>query len=281
MRLGMNLLLWTTYLKSEHFALLKSLKEAGFDGVELLLNKGNPDNYQEVKACLNDLDLEVTTIAVLDAAANAISPDPTVRQEALDQLKWAVDTSARLGSEVLGGPFHSTHGVFSGMPPSDEELTWCVEVLGPAAQYAGQNGVIMALESLNRFECYLSNTVEQALGLVRRVGDPALGILYDTHHAHIEEEDISLAIRGAGSDIRHVHLSENHRGAPGSGLVDWKTTFRALKDIGYDGWLVIESFSRLTPEWAPALRVWRNFAASPEEVYEGGSRFLRELWEQT
>ncbi len=280
MKLGMNLLLWTTYLTREQFGLLKSIQQAGFDGVEILLNMANPDNYKEVKNCLGDLGLEVTTIAVLDAAANPISSDSSVRQEALDQLRWAVDISTELGSEVLGGPFHSTHGAFSGMPPSDEELTWCAEVLGTVARHAGQNGVTLAVESLNRFECYLLTTVEQALQLVRQVGDPALGILYDTHHAHIEEKDISLEIRRAGSDIKHVHVSENHRGAPGDGLVDWKTTFRALQDIKYDGWMVIEAFSQLTPEWAPALRVWRNFAASPEEVYKGGSLFIREMWEQ-
>ncbi len=277
MKLGMNLLLWTTHLTNKQFDLLKNLKQAGFDGVEIHLNPANPDNYTEVKTCLSDLGLEVTTIAVLDSS-NPISPESALRQKALDQLKWAVDISVRLGSKILAGPFHSTHGVFSGMPPSEQEISWCVDVLRPVAHYAGQNGVTLAIESLNRFECYMLTTVEQASQLVRRVGDPALGILYDTHHAHIEETDIFQTICAAKTEIKHVHLSENNRGVPGRGLVDWKTTFGALKEIGYDGWMVIEAFSRLPEEWASALRIWRDFSESTEEVYLEGSRFIKESW---
>ena len=104
-------------------------------------------------------------------------------------------------------------------------------------------------------------------------------MLYDTHHAHIEEQEVRSAIVDSGAAVGHVHISENDRGTPGAGLVDWRTTFAALHEIDYDGWLVIESFSRAMPEFAAAVKIWRDFAGSPEEIYENGLRFIRSSWE--
>jgi D-psicose/D-tagatose/L-ribulose 3-epimerase len=136
----------------------------------------------------------------------------------------------------------------------------------------------MAIEYLNRFECYLVNTAADALALVRRVDHPTLGILYDTHHAHIEEPDPEAAIAAAGRHIHHVHVSENHRGTPGEGQVAWDRTFKALKAADYDDWLVIEAFGRSDPDFAAAIHVWRDYASSPTALARGGHDVLREAW---
>jgi len=281
MKLGMNLLLWTTYVTSEHFPIFKNLKQIGFDGVELPIDPGNPDNYGEVAQCLQDLGLEVTTVTTVNSEASPVSSDPKIRQAAEDRLRWAVDTSVRLGSKILCGPFHSPHAVFSGMPPTKDELSRCIEVLGNVADYAGNVGVELSIEHLNRFECYLMNTAAQACELVHRIGHPSVGILYDTHHAHIEEKDVVDVIKTSAPYINHVHISESDRGTPGRGQVHWEKSFRALREIGYDRWLVIEAFSRMAQDFANAIKIWRTFFEAPEQVYEEGFPFVHQMWKSS
>ncbi len=281
MKVGMNLLLWTTHLTEEYFPLLQKLRETGFDGVEVFVGEGNLPHYQAMRRELGNQGLACSAVTSVDPEANPASPNPAVRRAASERLKWAVDMSAALGADVLCGPFHSAYAVFPGHPPTGDERRWSSEVLREVAEYAQNTGIVLAVENLNRFECYLLTTVQQARDLVEVIGHPALGILYDTHHAHIEEKDSAEAIRQAAAQIKHVHISENDRGTPGRGQVDWEGNFRALREIGYDGWLVIESFSRHNPDFASAIHVWRDFASSPEEVYQEGLRFIRRMWADT
>jgi D-psicose/D-tagatose/L-ribulose 3-epimerase len=102
--------------------------------------------------------------------------------------------------------------------------------------------------------------------------------MYDTFHANIEEKRPASAIEHLAGHFVHVHISENDRGTPGTGMVHWHETFRALKEVKYDGWLVIEAFGRALPALAAATKVWRDLFPSPEEVYTHGLRFIKENW---
>lgn len=278
MKLGMNLLLWTTAVTDEHLPLFAKLKETGFDGVEVPLSDAPDSQYRRITKELEVTGLQCTTVTLLDAARNPISPDANVRRAALERLKWAIDRTAQLGGEVMCGPFHSAYKVFSGRGPTEDEKRWGADVLRAAGEEAAKVGVRLGVEFLNRFECYFLNTTADACELVRRVDHPSVGVLYDTHHANIEEKDVAAAIAAGAESIGHVHVSENDRGTPGKGQVRWTETFGALEEIDYDGWLVIEAFSRLQPDFAAAIHIWRDFFVSPEEVYRDGHRFVREMW---
>lgn len=278
MKVGMNMLLWTTDVTEEHYPLIAELKAGGFDGVELTLSTHRDAAHRaSLAAELDRLGLECTAIFAPDAATNPLSVDPAVRAAAKEQLVWAVRAAAELGSSVLAGPFHSAYAVFSGEPATEDERAWCVEVMRAGAEEGARCGVTLTAEILNRFECYILNTVEEGIELVGRVDHPMFQIHYDTHHAHIEERDSGAAIRAAGGTIGHVHISESDRGVPGRGQVAWGATFAALKEIGYDGWLVIEAFSRRDPEFANAIHVWRDFAPA-EEIWSEGLEFIRGAW---
>ena len=135
---------------------------------------------------------------------------------------------------------------------------------------------------LLRFEAYLLNTCDQAIAYAERVGEGGIGILYDTFHANIEEKDPLAALHAlhASGNLAHVHISENDRGTPGRGHAQIAGTIRALKALGYDGWLTIEAFGRGVPELAAATRVWRDFFASPEEVFTEGYSYIRQCWDR-
>jgi D-psicose/D-tagatose/L-ribulose 3-epimerase len=99
--------------------------------------------------------------------------------------------------------------------------------------------------------------------------------MYDTFHAHIEEADPRAALSACADVLVHFHASENHRGTPGSGQVDWDTTFAGLAEIGYDGWVVVEAFGDSLPELAAATKVWRRTFTSEEQLARDGAAFLR------
>ncbi len=279
MKIGMNLLLWTGQVTSEHFPLLERLKAAGFDGVELPIFGGTPNDYKPIRAELERLGLKCTTVTILTRDTNAVSPDPAVRRKALDWLKTVIEINHVLGSETVCGPYHSAIGEFTGTGPTADEKQRAAEVLRAAAELAQQARLTLAIEYLNRFECYFLNTAAQAVELVRLVDHPHFRAMYDTFHAHIEEKDPAAAIRTIAPVLAHVHISENDRGTPGTGQVNWDATFRTLREVGYDGWLTIEAFGRALPDLAAATKIWRDLFPSAEEVYTRGIAFIRSRWQ--
>ena len=279
MKTGFNLLLWTTHVTEQHLPLLAKLKACGYDGVEVPLFEGAVGHFRGLGRAIADHGLACTTVAVLpDEAHSAVSPDPASRAGALEHLRWAIECSEALGSGLLCGPFHQPLAVFSGSGPTEDEKARAAEVHRAAAEVAAQAGVVLAIEPLNRFECYFLNTMADAKAYVERVGHPNFGALYDTFHANIEERDPTGVIGETADVIRHVHISENDRGTPGKGHVPWPATFRALRAAGYDGWLTIEAFGTALPALAAATKVWRDFFPSREEVYEVGIQTIRDGW---
>jgi D-psicose/D-tagatose/L-ribulose 3-epimerase len=279
MKTGMNLLLWTTHVTAEHFDILAKLKKAGFDGVEVPLFEGDGAHYKAVRKELDNQGLRCTTVTCIGPEANPISPDAAVRTASVAQHKWAIEMTAILGGDIMAGPFHSPLAIFSGTGPTEDEKNRAADVLRQSAEEAKKANVTLAIEALNRFECYFLTTAADARALVKRVEHPNFRMMYDTFHAHIEEKDPAKAIAATSDSIVHVHISENDRGTPGTGQVRWDDTFRALRRAKYDNWLVIESFGRALPALAAATKVWRDLFPNADEVYTQGLRFMKQKWE--
>ena len=279
MRIGMNLLLWSGNITEAHFHLFKTLKGMGFDGVEIPLFSPDVSLLPRMRRELDDLDLACTTSAICSPETSPISPYPAIRSAALDHLKKHIDWNSVLGGERIIGPFHSPIGHFSGNGRTADEWRYGVETMRLAAEFAASAGTKLSAEPLNRFECYFLNTAADSNRFVQEVNHPSFGYLYDTFHANIEEKDIFQSIVENASGINHVHISENDRGVPGTGHVQWSETFRALKAVEYDSWLTIEAFGRALPELAAATCIWRDLFDSEEQVAEEGIAFTKKMWE--
>jgi D-psicose/D-tagatose/L-ribulose 3-epimerase len=282
MKVGMNLLLWTGHVTEEHVPILQALKDTGFDGVEVpVFDPSDVAHYANLGSILRDLGLDCTAVTTIPNEAHSpISPDPAARQGGFDHLAQVIDCSAALGATVLCGPWYQPLGVFSGQGPQPIEYERCAEVHRRVAPLARDAGLVCALELLNRFECYLLNTCDQAIAYFDLLDELGFGIHFDTFHANIEEKDSVAAVSAAwhSGHLRHVHISENDRGTPGHGQAKIRETIAALRALGYDEWLTIEAFGGSVPELAAATRVWRPFFASEEEVYSEGHRYIRECW---
>jgi len=281
MKFGMNLLLWTTHLTEKQSKIVEKIAEVGYDGVEVPLFEGKAAHYTEMRGLLESVGFDgCSGVTVMSAEKNPASSDAKIRQAGLDHIKWAIDMTAALGGNLLCGPLHSGLGVFSGKAATKDELKWSADVLRQAGEHASDLAIQLAVEYLNRFENYLLTTAEQCHDYVDRVGHPSVGMMWDTFHAHIEETDSPKALKGVAEAVIHVHISENDRGEPGTGQVDWDDTFKQLKKAKYDGWLTIEAFGRALPDLAAATRVWRDLFESPEDVYVGGLKFMKKMWKK-
>src|SRR5688572_9332915 len=135
MKIGMNLLLWTSHVTAEHFAILPKLKSAGFDGVEVPIFEGDEAHYRTLGRELKNAGLTCSTITVCIPDANPISKDPAQRSKGLDRLKYVLDMSAAVGADVLCGPYYCPLGLFSGQEPSEDEKKWGADVLRAGAEH--------------------------------------------------------------------------------------------------------------------------------------------------
>ena len=279
MKTGFNLLLWTTHVKAEHTAILKGIKKAGYDTVEIPVFEGTPEYFARLGGLLDELGLERSAVSVIGPSAkNPLSADKAARVAAVNYVKWVIDCTEALGAHMIVGPMHSEIGYFSGHGPTAAERKRGVSFHRRVGDYAAKKDVRFALEALNRFECYFLNTMAQLSDYLDEVDHPAIKALYDTFHANIEEKDPIAAIRTIKKHMIHVHISENDRGTPGKGHVPWEATYKALRAAKYDGWLTIEAFGRALPALAAATRVWRDFFPSRESVYLEGLKQMKSGW---
>lgn len=277
MTIGFNLLLWTGALQENQFHLLSSLKNAGYDGVELPIFSPDTNHYKVVGKALADQGLRSTAVTVVpDEAHNPSSADAASRAGAVDFLKSIVDSCHAAGTEILMGPYHQPLGVFSGNGPTTDEWKRAADVHREVAEYAQQANVKLVIEWLNRFECYFITTMAQGAEYAALVNHPNFTTMFDTFHANIEEKDPAATLRKYIKSVGHVHISENDRGTPGTGHAAIRESIQVLKEEGYTGWLTIEAFGRALPELAAATRVWRDLFPAPEEVYTKGIAFIRE-----
>lgn len=275
MKFGMNLLLWSGDPDESLLPVIESLKEMGFDGVEIPLFNLDVDKWGKYGEKLKDLGLACTAVTVRNEGDNPISPDANIRAEGVRLTKQTLDCCQALGAETLVGPYHSAIGIFSGNGPTADEWKWGVDSMRQVAEYAGEVNVMLGVEALNRFETYLLNTHADSARFAREVNHPNCKVMYDTFHSNIEEKDIAQAIRDCSDVLHHVHISENDRSTPGQGHIHWDANFDALKEVGYDGWMVIEAFGLALPEIAAATKIWRKMFSTELDLAKEGLAFMK------
>lgn len=280
MKVGMNLMLWTT---EPHFAeygqKLDYLKELGYDAVEIPVFDLSAQEITEYAWKAERLEMEVQAIDVFTAdKADMISHDAALRKAAVERCKTDVHKARDLGSRLISGPF------FQGLcaaptkeGPTEDEWKWAVEGLRAVAEEAKNCGnLLVAAEPLNRFEMHIVNTLEQADALCRETEMENLGLLADTNHANIEELDVTEAYCKYADRIFNVHISENNRGIPGSGHGVPKTLFKRMQKAGYKGNVIVEAFNCEQGEVLPLLRIWKPFCSSKEEICEKSIAFIKQ-----
>lgn len=278
MKFGVNTWVWTSPLTTaDVIHLVPKVARMGFDWIELPFENVADFDHQTAAALTNDYGLGVSACAVIGEDRDLIHPDQAIRDNGMAYVRECIAAAQKIGANNLIGPIYSAVG--RTWPATAEERARDTDILVDnlrhLADIAADHDVILCLEPLNRFETSFINTANQVIEIVDRVDRPACQIMLDTFHMNIEEKSLGDAIRAVGPRLRHVHACENDRGAPGSGNVSWNEVAQALADIGYDGPVVIESFSAEVKTIARAAAIWRPLAPSQDALAADGLAFLQ------
>ena len=277
MKYAAHSLMWTPEFTEKDMGLFDKLKEMGFDGIELHLNHPESLPVEKIKEKMQDTGMKCTFTAALEKKNNLISPDQKIRERGIASLNELVDVVAELKGDVLSGVIYAAWGEFTGKMRTKEEWDYCKESLFKSAEYAEKRGVVLALEPVNRYETYFLNTAEDTRKLVEEIAHPNVRVHLDTYHLNIEEESFYKAIKTAGEYLYHLHVCENNRGIPGTGHIQWQEIYRALKEINYNRWAIIESFVPAIEEIARMTAIWRKVAPSADAIAREGLKFLKQI----
>jgi D-psicose/D-tagatose/L-ribulose 3-epimerase len=280
MKFGVNAWVWVSPLTTDGVAeLAPRVKALGFDWFEVPLELTDAIDYARAGAILREHGLGVSVCAAMGPDRDLIHPDKAIRDNGLAYLKHCVDAVRALGGANVVGPLYSAVGRVWQMTADERarDTDLLVTQLRGLAGYAGDKGAVLGVEPLNRFETSFINLAAQVIEVVDRVDHPACRVMLDTFHMNIEEKSLGDAIRAAGRRLAHLHACENDRGTPGSGNVAWGEVAAALREIGYDGPVVIESFTSKVQSIARAAAIWRPLAASQDALAGDGVKFLKTL----
>ena len=281
MQFGVNAWVWLAPLTTEGLAEVAArVADMGFDLVETAIEAPGGYDYARTGEVIKDHGLGASLVTVLGPDSNLVHPDEKVREKGRAYLRYCIDAAHALGAVNLGGPFYSALGRTwqSFAEERERDIELLAGQLRELADYAADRGVVLCVEPLNRFETSFINTAEQLVEVLDRVDHPACKALLDTFHMNIEEKSLGDAIRAIGPRLGHLHSCENDRGAPGSGHVPWADVAEAVRDIGYDGPVVIESFSSHIEAIAAAAAIWRPLAPSQDALAQDGLAFLQKTF---
>jgi len=279
LKFGVDTFIWTESFSENDIPLIEKSKKLGFDFIETFIS--NPDTYPTklVKDKVKDVGIEVVTATVLSDDTNLISSNPEVRKNGIEYLKKVIDINNEIGSTIIGGVNYAGWGYLTGKCRSADEWNWSVEAMREVAKYAKETGnVQICVEPVNRFETHFLNVAADAVKYCQDVGIDNMKIHLDSFHMIREELNFTDSVNTCGKKyLGYVHVCENNRGIPGTGLVPWKEFFEALIRIDYYGPLVIESFDPNFEELTRLCAIWRSYADTGEELAIKGLQNLKEI----
>lgn len=252
---------------------IKQTAAYGFDMLEICLPANLDFDAKTVKKQLEDNGLEVRLSLNIPADCHI----PFYPEKAIAVIKQAIDLSAEVGSDLLGGVLHSAIGIFTGQPCTIREKELIYAIFETVANYAKKNNVLIAPEPINRYESYVFTAAEEVLAMIEAIGSDNIGLHLDTFHMNIEETSFYKPVVRAGKHLKHVHMTESDRGMMGEGNVHWDDLFRGLAEIDYQGPLVLENFSSEIAELRGSTSLWRTSKYNSEDLAKGSLAFMRKM----
>ncbi len=262
-KVGIYYAYWEHNWDADFVPYLSRVKRLGFDVLEI--NAGtlaglSGSERKRLHAASAETGVPMSCCIGLPPTSDLASSDSAVRRAGVAHLGRIADAMAECGIDRLTGIIYSCWpAAHEGRHATKQQaLDWSVAAMKEAIRKAEDLGLTYNVEVVNRFEQFLLNTAEEAVGYVQRVESPNLKILLDTYHMNIEEDSFEAAITTAGSLLGHLHTGESNRKPPGRGHIPWKEVGAALKKIGFNGWVVMEPFLLPGGEIGRDIRVNRE-----------------------
>lgn len=223
-------------------AILRLLRASGYDGIELM---GEPDR-RDADRLGADVRAAGLTVSGTTAICNwptedrdLANPDAGVRRRAVEYFKGCVDLAAAVGAPVVG-LIPAAVGRLDALTSYDREWRWAVEGAREIALHAGENGVAVGVEAINRYETFLVNRLDQALEFIAEIDVAGTGVIADAFHMQLEERDSGEAVERAGARLVALHIADSNRLGLGHGQLALAPVLEAARKIGFDGPFVME-----------------------------------------
>jgi D-psicose/D-tagatose/L-ribulose 3-epimerase len=274
---GVSTWLWTSPFNRETIALFPKIKSYGYDAVEIPVEDPSLIDLDLVKKALADQELKAIICGAFGPSRDLTHDDPAFHQTCFTYLDSCLEIASELGAGFVAGPMYSAVGKARLVAPEQRKVEWdrAVSNLRKVCRRAGEFGLDLAIETLNRFETDLINTSEDLMRLIEDINEPQAKAVLDGFHLNIEEPDLESAIRRVGDKLIHVQVSENYRGTPGTGQTNWAAWKRGLEAINYRGTISIESFTPQVKELAGAVCIWKPLVPSQDGFAKDGLEFLK------
>jgi D-psicose/D-tagatose/L-ribulose 3-epimerase len=276
MKVGIHVSLWTPNWDDSFYGYIKQAGELGFNVVELPLMAPATLDVAKIKNIIKDYDLEVCCGTGLGSHNDISMEEKSIREKGFEHLKICIEKAKELGSSLLGGVIHSAWGKHSNITEDSRKRS--AEVIRKLAEKAKSLNMNLALECINRYESSFLNTAEQGNYLRSLIGMPNVGLHLDTYHMNIEENSIEGGMLNAGDALYHIHLSENNRGYPGNGSIDWNTVFSTAKKIKYQGYFVIESYVTPGTQTGKDVCIWRKIEKDKDASLKRSLEFIKSYY---
>ena len=278
-KFGVDSFIWAENFSEKDLWIIEKAKELGFEVIDFAISNPYTFPYDLVKKELDRVKIDCVCTTTLTKDTNPISPDAAIREAGLKAMKKCVDICNYLNSPILGGVNYAGWGYLTKKPRSEQEWQWGVEQMRQVCLYAKEiSSITICVECVNRFETHFLNIAEDAVRFCKEVGTGNIKVHLDCFHMIREEKSFRLAVKTCGKEyLGYIHVNENDRGIPGTGLVPFKEFFQAIAEIGYDGPLVIESFDPSFEELAGNCAIWRKFADTGEELAIKGLENLKAI----
>jgi len=280
MRFGINTFLFTSPFTNQSTKLFGRFKKWGFESIEIPVEVPSHIDPAHVKRELVKHGLVCGSVCACMGPDRDLRGNAKQQKTGLDYMMTLIDQMVVLDCPSLIGPVYSAVGRADAVPPDEYKKQWktVVKNLKTLCKYAEKCGKQICLEPLNRFETDFINTCDQALKMVKAVGSPALKVHLDTFHMNIEEKDQGKSIRKVGKLLGHFHACGTDRGTPGNDSLNWEPIVKALKAVGYQGDVVIESFTTDVKVIARAAAIWRRIEPTRDEIAVKGLKNLRRFF---
>ena len=279
--IGLNYAYWSPTWDCDPLPFVTRTRSCGFDILEINAQRvvRMTDKERDVlKTAATDAGLSYTYIGGVTPDTDLASEDPTVRKRGIKLLTEQAQAVSRTGGSLLSGVLYSS---WSQRLPAGKDLKTLTDnsvgAMKEAVKAAEDCGVIFGLEVVNRFEHYMMNTAEQGVAFVERVASPCCKLLLDTFHMNIEEDNLREAIVKAGKWLAHFHVGEANRRPPGRGRIPWPEVFMALREIEFQGPIVMEPFIIPDGDALREMPVYRDLLGDndPDKEVSRSLRFLR------
>lgn len=274
--LGVHALVWVGGWNNDQATeAIKNSAEAGYGLIEIPALDPKSIDTEHTKKVLKEFGMKGACSLGLSFDADINNEDDEIAKRGEARLMDALTVVEKLGGNYLGGVVFSALGKYK-LPPTPKAKENATNALRRLAKAAGERGITVGLEPVNRYESNLINTGRQALDFIEAIGEKNVVVHLDVYHMNIEEQNLAGPILEAGDKLGYIHVGASHRGPLGTGNIDFDEFFGALAKIGYKGTITFESFSSavVAPDLSSTLGIWRNLWTDNKSMAKSAREYM-------